>query len=140
MMKKVLLVEDEPLFVMKFKVALNILGFSCVLESASNANDAIDLYKTMLPDNKPDIIFVDLNLNDSNGNGIDIIHTIINELGNNVIAGIISSSNNSEELLKIREVGASFYISKRGSAFKTNMKKLHNHFFVMGNTGYVEIK
>ena len=55
---------------------------------------------------------MDLNIIGSSFDGIELIRKINFEYGNNVVIGIISSSNESEEQAKAIKAGAQFWIIK----------------------------
>jgi CheY-like chemotaxis protein len=57
-------------------------------------------------------VFVDLNIIGSSFDGIELIRKINFEYGNNVVIGIISSSNEPEEQAKAIQSGAQFWIIK----------------------------
>jgi CheY-like chemotaxis protein len=61
---------------------------------------------------KPECVFVDLNIIGSSFDGIELIRKINFEYGNNVVIGIISSSNEPEEQAKAIQAGAQFWIIK----------------------------
>jgi CheY-like chemotaxis protein len=64
------------------------------------------------PNGKPECVFVDLNIIGSSYDGIELIRKINFEYGNNVVIGIISSSNEPEEQAKAVQAGAQFWIIK----------------------------
>ena len=61
---------------------------------------------------RPECVFVDLNIIGSSFDGIELIRKINFEYGNNVVIGIISSSNEPEEQAKAVQAGAQFWIIK----------------------------
>ena len=61
---------------------------------------------------RPECVFVDLNIIGSSFDGIELIRKINFEYGNNVVIGIISSSNEAEEQSKAIQAGAQFWIIK----------------------------
>jgi CheY-like chemotaxis protein len=61
---------------------------------------------------RPECVFVDLNIIGSSFDGIELIRKINFEYGNHVVIGIISSSNESEEQAKAINAGAQFWIIK----------------------------
>jgi DNA-binding response OmpR family regulator len=62
--------------------------------------------------NKPECVFVDLNIIGSSYDGIELIRKINFEYGNNVVIGIISSSDEANEQAKAIQAGAQFWIIK----------------------------
>ena len=57
-------------------------------------------------------MFVDLNIIGSTYDGIELINKVNFEYGNNVVIGIISSSNEPAEQAKAIKAGAQFWIIK----------------------------
>jgi DNA-binding response OmpR family regulator len=57
-------------------------------------------------------VFVDLNIIGSSYDGIELIRKINFEYGNNVVIGIISSSDEANEQAKAIQAGAQFWIIK----------------------------
>ena len=63
-------------------------------------------------DDKPECVFVDLNIIGSSFDGIELIRKINTDYGNGVVIGIISSSDDNKEIDKAKSVGAQFWIIK----------------------------
>ena len=61
---------------------------------------------------RPQCVFVDLNIIGSSFDGIELIRKINTDYGNGVVIGIISSSDDNQEIEKAKAVGAQFFISK----------------------------
>jgi DNA-binding response OmpR family regulator len=57
-------------------------------------------------------VFVDLNIIGSSYDGIELIRKINFDYGNNVVIGIISSSDEANEQAKAIQAGAQFWIIK----------------------------
>jgi CheY-like chemotaxis protein len=114
MIKSILLVDDESLFHLVFDDACNLLNISLNLESLSSANAAEDLFKKILAGNaeKPECVFVDLNIIGSSFDGIELVRRINHVYGNGVVIGIISSSADTIEMKKAEAAGAQFWIVK----------------------------
>ena len=55
---------------------------------------------------------MDLNIIGSSFDGIELIRKINTEYGNGVVIGIISSSDDHQEIEKAKEVGTQFWIIK----------------------------
>jgi len=73
------------------------------------------MFKSWFPDNgdeRPQCVFVDLNIIGSSFDGIEMIRKINQDYGNGCVIGIISSSSDSEEIEKAKAVGAQFWIIK----------------------------
>jgi CheY-like chemotaxis protein len=116
MIDSILLVDDEDLFHLVFEDACSLLDITLSLQSVSSADEAERLFKTWYENNnvddKPECVFVDLNLIGSAFDGIELVRKINFEYGNHVIIGIISSSNEAEEQAKAMKAGAQFWIVK----------------------------
>jgi CheY-like chemotaxis protein len=114
MIDSILLVDDESLFHLVFEDACSLLDISLSLESLDSSDEAAKLFEGWQkdPNGKPECVFVDLNIIGSSYDGIELIRKINFEYGNNVVIGIISSSNEPEEQAKAVKSGAQFWIIK----------------------------
>ena len=116
MIDSILLVDDEDLFHLVFEDACSLLDISLSLKSVSSADEAAKMFKQWFEENnevdKPECVFVDLNIIGSSFDGIELIRKINFEYGNHVVIGIISSSNEPEEQVKALQSGAQFWIIK----------------------------
>lgn len=116
MIESILLVDDEDLFHLVFEDACSLLDISLSLKSVNSADEAEKMFKKWFEENnvddKPECVFVDLNIIGSSFDGIELIRRINFQYGNHVIVGIISSSNESEEQAKAVQAGAQFWIIK----------------------------
>jgi CheY-like chemotaxis protein len=115
MIDSILLVDDEDLFHLVFEDACSLLDITLSLKSLTSSDEAEKLFKKWFegsPDGKPECVFVDLNIVGSSFDGIELIRKINFEYGDNVIIGIISSSNEPEEQAKAIKAGAQFWIIK----------------------------
>ena len=114
MIDSILLVDDESLFHLVFEDACSLLDISITLESIDSSDEAAKLFSGWQkePEGKPECVFVDLNIIGSSYDGIELIRKINFEYGNNVVIGIISSSNEPEEQAKAVKAGAQFWIIK----------------------------
>ena len=114
MIDSILLVDDESLFHLVFEDACSLLDISLTLECLDSSDEAAkifeELYKTGKP--RPECVFVDLNIIGSSFDGIELIRKITYEMGNGMVIGIISSSNEPEEQAKAKAAGAQFWIIK----------------------------
>lgn len=135
MIDSILLVDDENLFHMVFEDACSLLDITLGLQTLSNVNDAENLFKQWNAGNgkRVECVFVDLNIIGSSYDGIEMVRKINKELGNNVVIGIISSSAESIEIDKAKDVGAQFWIVKsdeiepRLENFKKDYEGYKNH-------------
>ena len=116
MIDSIMLVDDEDLFHLVFEDACSLLDISLSLKSLNSADQAEKLFKKWFTegntDAKPECVFVDLNIIGSSFDGIELIRKVNFEYGNNVVIGIISSSNESTEQSKAIQAGAQFWIIK----------------------------
>jgi len=114
MIDSILLVDDESLFHLVFEDACSLLDISLSLQGLDSADEAAKLFSGWQknPDGRPECVFVDLNIIGSSYDGIELIRKINFEYGNNVVIGIISSSNEPEEQAKAVQAGAQFWIIK----------------------------
>ena len=116
MINWILLVDDEDLFHLVFEDACSLLDITLSLESLTSSDEAEKLFEKWFKSGdyskKPECVFVDLNIVGSSFDGIELIRKINFELGNNVVIGIISSSDESEEQSKAISAGAQFWIIK----------------------------
>lgn len=114
MIDSLLLVDDEDLFHLVFEDACSLLDITLSLESLTSADEAEKLFKNWHtnPKGKPECVFVDLNIIGSSFDGIELIRKINFEYGDNVIIGIISSSDDAQEQAKAVKAGAQFWIIK----------------------------
>ena len=114
MIDSILLVDDEDLFHLVFEDCCSLLDITLSLKSLKSSDEAAELFKKWHkdPEDKPECVFVDLNIIGSSFDGIELIRRINFEYGNHVVIGIISSSNESEEQAKAIQSGAQFWIIK----------------------------
>lgn len=116
MIDSILLVDDEDLFHLVFEDACSLLDISLSLKSLNSADEAEKMFKKWFEEGKaeerPECVFVDLNIIGSSYDGIELIRKINFEYGNHVVIGIISSSNEAEEQSKAIQSGAQFWIIK----------------------------
>ena len=115
MIESILLVDDEDLFHLVFEDACSLLEISLSLQSVNSSDEAARMFKQWYETSskeKPECVFVDLNIIGSSFDGIELIRKINFEYGNHVIIGIISSSNEPEEQAKAIQAGAQFWIIK----------------------------
>ena len=116
MINSILLVDDEDLFHLVFEDACSLLDITLSLESLDSADTAETMFKDWTENgdqsNKPECVFVDLNIIGSSYDGIELIRKINFDYGNNVVIGIISSSDEANEQAKAIQAGAQFWIIK----------------------------
>ena len=116
MIDSILLVDDEDLFHLVFEDACSLLDISLSLNALNSSDEAAKLFQKWFEggdnNDKPECVFVDLNIIGSSFDGIELIRKINFEYGNHVVIGIISSSNEPEEQAKAIQSGAQFWIIK----------------------------
>lgn len=116
MIDSILLVDDENLFHLVFEDACSLLDITLSLEAIDSSDEAERLFKKWFiegpVDERPECVFVDLNIIGSTFDGIELIRKINFEYGNGVVIGIISSSSDIQEIEKAKKVGAQFWIIK----------------------------
>lgn len=116
MIESILLVDDEDLFHLVFEDACSLLDISLSLTALNSSDEAAKLFQKWFQNgednDKPECVFVDLNIIGSSFDGIELIRKINFEYGNHVVIGIISSSNENEEQAKAIQAGAQFWIIK----------------------------
>ena len=116
MINSIMLVDDENLFHLVFEDACSLLDISLSFEALDSSDEADRLFKKWFPNDvnreRPECVFVDLNIIGSSFDGIELVRKINFEYGNGVVIGIISSSSDSQEIEKAKAVGAQFWIIK----------------------------
>ena len=116
MIDSILLVDDEDLFHLVFEDSCSLLDITLSLQSLTSSDEADRLFKKWfnegLDEERPECVFVDLNIIGSSFDGIELIRKINTEYGNGVVIGIISSSDDKQEIDKAKSVGAQFWIIK----------------------------
>lgn len=114
MIDSILLVDDEDLFHLVFEDSCSLLDITLSLKSLKSSDEAAKLFQKwqIEPAERPECVFVDLNIIGSSFDGIELIRKINFEYGNHVVIGIISSSNEPDEQAKALQSGAQFWIIK----------------------------
>lgn len=116
MIESILLVDDEDLFHLVFEDSCSLLDITLSLHCLNSADEAEKLFKKWFiegpKEERPECVFVDLNIIGSSFDGIELIRKINFEYGDGLVVGIISSSNEPEEQAKALKSGAQFWIIK----------------------------
>ena len=116
MIESIMLVDDEDLFHLVFEDACSLLDITLSLEAVSSSDEAAKMFKNWFNngpiEERPECVFVDLNIIGSSFDGIELVRRINFEYGDNVVIGIISSSNEVSEQSKAVQAGAQFWIVK----------------------------
>lgn len=116
MIDTLMLIDDENLFHLVFEDACSLLDIALSIEALDSSDTAAEMFKRWFSNDpnkeKPECVFVDLNIIGSSFNGIELIRKINGEYGNGSVIGIISSSQDEQEIEKAKQVGAQFWIIK----------------------------
>lgn len=116
MIDTLMLIDDENLFHLVFEDACSLLDIALSIEALDSSDKAAEMFKRWFPNDpnheKPECVFVDLNILGSSFDGIEMIRKINFEYGNGCVVGIISSSQDEQEIEKAKQVGAQFWIIK----------------------------
>jgi CheY-like chemotaxis protein len=116
MINTLMLIDDENLFHLVFEDACSLLDMALSIEALDSSDEADAKFKKWFPDDpdheRPECVFVDLNIIGSSMDGIEMIRKINSEYGNGCVIGIISSSEDQDEINKAKAVGAQFWIIK----------------------------
>ena len=116
MINTLMLIDDENLFHLVFEDACSILNMALSFEALDSSDEANRLFKKWFPNDpdheRPECVFVDLNIIGSSFDGIEMIRKINFEYGDGVVIGIISSSEDEEEIERAKKVGAQFWSIK----------------------------
>jgi CheY-like chemotaxis protein len=111
-----MLIDDENLFHLVFEDACSILDMALSIEALDSSDEADRMFRKWFPEDpnheRPQCVFVDLNIIGSSFDGIEMIRKINHEYGNGCVIGIISSSQDQVEIEKAKAVGAQFWIIK----------------------------
>ena len=137
----ILLVDDETLFHLVFEDACSILDITLNLQSISSADEAENMFKKFSedPKNKPECVFVDLNIIGSSFDGVELIRRINYRYGNGVVIGIISSSSDSKEIEKAKDAGAQFWIVKTDDIEPRLEKFKKDYIYYKDGTGLFKV-
>ena len=116
MIDTLMLIDDENLFHLVFEDACSMLDIALSIEALDSSDEADKKFKAWFPDDpdheRPQCVFVDLNIIGSSYDGIEMIRKVNEDYGNGCVIGIISSSSDQSEIEKAKKVGAQFWITK----------------------------
>ena len=89
MIDSILLVDDEDLFHLVFEDACSLLDMALSLEALNSSDEADRLFKQWFVEgpleDRPECVFVDLNIIGSSFDGIELIRKINTDYGNGVV-------------------------------------------------------
>jgi len=123
MINSLYLVEDDNLFVLIFQIHCSLLNIATSLVPFEYADDVENEFKFFKEiTEKPECLFVDVNLKNSTYDGIELVRKINFEYGNDVVIGILSTSTSEEEIAKAVKAGAQFWIVKNDNLEKSLIK------------------
>jgi DNA-binding NarL/FixJ family response regulator len=112
MINTLMLIDDENLFHLVFEDACSLLDIALSIEALDSSDEADKKFQNWFPDDpeheKPECVFVDLNIIGSSYDGIEMIRKINYEYGNGCVIGIISSSSDPDEIAKAKRLELSF--------------------------------
>jgi len=107
--RKILLIEDDVIEIMKLKRAISTLGLNHSIIEANNGEDALKLLEHK--DNLPDFILLDLNM--PKVSGIEFLKILKADRRLSYIPTIIlTTSRNQRDLIACYETGISGYLLK----------------------------
>ena len=135
MIDTLMLIDDENLFHLVFEDACSMLDIALSIESLDSSDEADKKFKSWFPDNgedRPQCVFVDLNIIGSSYDVIEMIRKINEDYGNGCVIGIISSSSDQAEIEKAKKVGAQFWIIKSDD-IEPRLEEFHKDY-----EGYVD--
>ena len=114
MINSLLLVDDEDLFHLIFEDACSLLGIALDLRALSSSDRADELFAEWKndPTDRPECVYVDLNIIGSTYDGVELVRRINQIHGNGVVIGIISSSSDPTEIQRAKDCGAQFWLVK----------------------------
>jgi CheY-like chemotaxis protein len=130
MINTLMLIDDENLFHLVFEDACSMLDIALSIESLDSSDEADKMFKSWFPDNgeeRPECVFVDLNIIGSSFDGIEMIRKINQDYGNGCVIGIISSSQDQVEIEKAKAVGAQFWIIK-SDEIEPRLEEFHKDY------------
>ena len=131
MIETLMLIDDENLFHLVFEDACSILDMALSIEALDSSDEADRMFQKWFPEDinheRPQCVFVDLNIIGSSFDGIEMIRKINHEYGNGCVIGIISSSQDQVEIEKAKAVGAQFWIIK-SDEIEPRLEEFHKDY------------
>lgn len=104
---KILLIEDDKIEILKFQRAIIPIKEDLVITQAINGKEALSLLENELPN----IILLDLNMPDTNG--IEFLSILKSDEKLKYIPTIVlTTSDNEKDILKCYELGIAGYVLK----------------------------
>lgn len=103
---KTILIDDSEIDLFIQKRFLEVFQFSESLETYSSAREALKILKSEAQENKPTLIFLDLNMPDLDGFGfLDGLNSLPEEQLTNIQIIILTSSNSQTDFEKAFSYG-----------------------------------
>lgn len=115
MKKNILLIDDDQVFNFLSTKVLQRLGITDGIHAVTNARDALKLISGRVSDVStfPDIIFLDINMPVMDGFGfIEAFRQISIPNRENIVIAIVTSSQDSNDLRRAKELGVTHYLTK----------------------------
>ena len=129
MIKSLYLAEDDDLFILMFQIYCSLLDIAANIQTFTFADNVENEFKFFInKEDRPECIFVDVNLKGSTYDGIELTRKINFEYGNDVVIGVISTSESEEEIAKAVKAGAQFWIVKNEN-LEESLKEWRNDYF-----------
>lgn len=131
----IIIAEDEKSFVMRFKLILRKVGIPVQrFHHFSNSEEAIQYFFK----GEPQIVFLDLNIKGSAKNGLDMLRELRTSAKPDTRIGIISTSDNEQEIQRCQDLGGNFYIVKTGriTDFETRMRVFKERYIDQRKTDF----
>jgi CheY-like chemotaxis protein len=115
MKKNILLIDDDQVFNFLSTKVLQRLGVTDGIHAVTNARDALKLISGRAADLKtfPDVIFLDINMPMMDGFGfIEAFRKIAIPNRDNIVIAIVTSSQDTNDIRRAKELGVSHYLTK----------------------------
>ena len=116
MIQSILLVDDEDLFHLVFEDACSLLDMTLSLEALNSSDEADKLFKQWFEGedtaDRPECVFVDLNIIGSSFDGIELIEKINTDYGNGVVKVLSLRQTTTRKLKKPRALVLSSGLSR----------------------------
>jgi CheY-like chemotaxis protein len=119
MTKKILFVDDDPVFHYIHAKIIKLLGIDCEVRMALNGREALEIVSADLPTRFiPDYIFVDINMPVMDGfRFIQSFRALQPPGKENTVIVIVTSSNNGDDRNRAVRMGIEDYIIKPIKSF-----------------------
>ncbi len=115
MSKRVLLVDDDKICNFITEATINRLGVAEEIHAVLNGKEALEYINNILAGNRllPDVIFLDLNMPLMNGfQFIESFKELEFPGKDSVMIVVLTSSENPEDIVKVKRLGISHYLTK----------------------------